>query len=365
MACTSCHSGTALNGGRGSVKIVVPFTKYTPGAKHRITVQVADPEQKVWGFQLTARLASDPSNGQAGDLNPADGKTQVLCDDGKQKPCAANAQVQFIEHTTEGTRPGTSDGANFDFDWTAPAAGAGKVTLYAAGNAGNANGRNTGDHIYTASLELDAEAGGRTVPTAPYSVHTVVDDTADANLGNPWGIALGATGPFWVANAKTGVLTRYNSSGAGDAVVLRVPNPAAAGGNSAPTGLVFNTGPGFELASGKPATLLTATEAGVIAAWNGDVDAGAAKIMIDNSGAGAIYKGLALATADAGPVLYAANFGGGTIDVFDHNFQPLAPAGGFTDPNLPEGFAPFNIQRIGRKLYVTYARRGERTSTRW
>ncbi len=33
----------------------------------------------------------------------------------------------------------------------------------------------------------------------------------------------------------------------------------------------------------------------------------------------------------------------------------MALAGSFTDPNLPAKFAPFGIQNIGDKLYVTYA----------
>ena len=32
------------------------------------------------------------------------------------------------------------------------------------------------------------------------------------------------------------------------------------------------------------------------------------------------------------------------------------PAGAFTDPNLPKGYAPFNVQELGGKLYVTYAK---------
>jgi uncharacterized protein (TIGR03118 family) len=68
-----------------------------------------------------------------------------------------------------------------------------------------------------------------------------------------------------------------------------------------------------------------------------------------------VYKGLALGANASGPVLYAANFAGGTIDAFDANMAPMVTAGGFTDPNLPAGFAPFNIQKFGRSLYVTYA----------
>jgi plastocyanin len=76
---------------------------------------------------------------------------------------------------------------------------------------------------------------------------------------------------------------------------------------------------------------------------------------VDNSGAGAVYKGLALANTNNGPMLYAANFNTANIDVYDANLLPVTVAGGFKDSQLPAGYAPFNVQRIGRKLYVTYA----------
>src|SRR5690349_12905862 len=61
-ACTACHIGTSLNGGSGSVKILLPGdATYTPGVKQHITVQVSDPAQRRWGFELTARVASNAS----------------------------------------------------------------------------------------------------------------------------------------------------------------------------------------------------------------------------------------------------------------------------------------------------------------
>jgi uncharacterized protein (TIGR03437 family) len=154
-ACTSCHLGTALNGGAGNVKIVLPGdATYTPGVKQRISVQVSDPAQRRWGFELTARLVSNLSSGQAGDLASADSNTRVICDNGRSKPCNSAATVQFITHTQAGTRLGTTGSVSFDFDWTPPSTDAGNVRLYAAGNAANGNGANTGDHIYTTSVEL-------------------------------------------------------------------------------------------------------------------------------------------------------------------------------------------------------------------
>jgi uncharacterized protein (TIGR03118 family) len=77
--------------------------------------------------------------------------------------------------------------------------------------------------------------------------------------------------------------------------------------------------------------------------------------MVDNSGSGAVYKGLALGGNSLGALLYAANFSAGTIDVFNGTFSPVTLDRTFVDPNLPPGFAPFNIQAIGKTLYVTYA----------
>lgn len=53
--------------------------------------------------------------------------------------------------------------------------------------------------------------------------------------------------------------------------------------------------------------------------------------------------------------LYAANFRAGTIDVLKGTVAAPNLTGTFTDPNLPAGYAPFDIQNIGDKLYVTYA----------
>src|SRR5437667_6620808 len=53
---SGCHTGAGLNKGAGSVKIDAGGTTYAPGVKQRIRVTVSDPDQRKWGFQLTARL---------------------------------------------------------------------------------------------------------------------------------------------------------------------------------------------------------------------------------------------------------------------------------------------------------------------
>ncbi|HEX6480599.1 MAG TPA: TIGR03118 family protein, partial [Ktedonobacteraceae bacterium] len=54
-----------------------------------------------------------------------------------------------------------------------------------------------------------------------------------------------------------------------------------------------------------------------------------------------------------GTFLFATNFRFGTVEMFDSNFKLV---GSFTDHRLPQSYAPFGIQNIGGKLYVTFAK---------
>jgi uncharacterized protein (TIGR03118 family) len=74
---------------------------------------------------------------------------------------------------------------------------------------------------------------------------------------------------------------------------------------------------------------------------------------------GASYKGLALAQTATGAFLYAADFHNNHVDVFDSAFHAVTIAGGFVDPKLPAGFAPFGIQRIGTMIFVAYAKQDD------
>ncbi len=205
LACTQCHAGT-LNSGAGSVKILLLSGNVDiPGVKQHIQVQVSDPNQQRWGFQLSARLDSAPSTGQAGTLTPTDGLTQVICEDYGPLPCATG--VQFIEHTSAGTRNGQKLGATFDFDWTPPAANAGTITLYAAGNAANGNGSPSGDLIYSTSVQLSPAIAA--VPAiSPGNVVSAATFAAGPVSPNSWvavyGTNLAPTTRSWAASDFVG-----------------------------------------------------------------------------------------------------------------------------------------------------------------
>lgn len=171
----------------------------------------------------------------------------------------------------------------------------------------------------------------------------------DPDLRNPWGISFGNTSPYWISDNGTGLTTLYNGLGVKQALVVSIPLPA--GGLSAPTGQVFNNAGAFQLSNGSNAAFIFATEDGTIAGWNGAAG-NTAITMIDNTQS-ASYKGLAIAGSGATARLYAANFRTGTVDVWDGSFHAIA--GGFMDPTIPAGYAPFNVQNVGGNIVVTYA----------
>ncbi len=168
----------------------------------------------------------------------------------------------------------------------------------------------------------------------------------DANLVNPWGMASSATSPIWVADNGSGLSTLYNGSGTPQALVVSMP--AA----SPPTGVVFN--PTTDFSTTTADTFLFSTEDGRILGWRGALGT-STEVLADQSGANAVYKGLALGNNGTANFLYATNFHAGTVDVFDHNLTLTTLTGTFTDPSLPSGFAPFGIQNLGGSLYITFA----------
>jgi uncharacterized protein (TIGR03118 family) len=188
-----------------------------------------------------------------------------------------------------------------------------------------------------------------------YTVHALVSDSSatpapatDASLVNSWGLSAGPTTPWWAANNGTNTSTLY--SGTGTKLPLTVSVPGS------PTGTVFNgNAADFGVSqNGKsgPAKFLFATESGTILGWTPAVNGATAVVGADRSSAGAIYKGLAIANDR----LYATDFHNGRVDVFDASFKLVATSGGFKDPKVASGFAPFGIQALGSDIFVTYAK---------
>jgi len=165
----------------------------------------------------------------------------------------------------------------------------------------------------------------------------------DPNLVNPWGNVSNGGSPFWVSDQGTGLSTLYSTPpGTPQSLVVSIP-----GGN--PTGIVANNA-GFNV-NGSPAFFIFATLGGTIAGWNGTPTLGNA--VTEAAVPGAVFTGLA--QNSSGTFLYASDFKNGKIDVFNSTYTQVSLSGSFTDPNLPAGYSPYNIQLVNGRLYAEYA----------
>ena len=176
----------------------------------------------------------------------------------------------------------------------------------------------------------------------------------DPVLINAWGLAFSPNGFAWIGAQGGHVSTVYNSEGGQVRPPVNIPSPGGAvGGN--PTGVVFSgSTTDFILSNNQPARFLFVGVDGVLSGWNGA--AGNNAILIKNNVATSAYTGLTLASNGGANFLYAANFRAHRIDVFDNHFNSVSMP--FTDPGLPPGYSPFNIQKVDNVLFVMYAKVG-------
>lgn len=185
----------------------------------------------------------------------------------------------------------------------------------------------------------------------------------DKRLVNPWGIVAGPSGPLWVSNEESHLLTGYNRAGVAvrnqdGKLSVDVPNASNQRGEGRPTGIVYNGTDDFTLVGdfSAPATFIVVTLDGLITGWNADLSPENALVMLDNSASGAVYTGAALASGQAGTVLAVANFTKGTVDIYDTHMQLIKSV---RDERTGDGFAPFNVQNIDGQLYVAFAKRND------
>jgi uncharacterized protein (TIGR03118 family) len=183
----------------------------------------------------------------------------------------------------------------------------------------------------------------------------------DPDLQNPWGLALSPTSPLWVADNGTSVATVYRITPGGTTAVKVPLTVNMPGEDAAPDGQVFNPTTGFVVntsAGSGAAPFIFSSESGHIYAWNPAADPvvnGVSTATTVHTSRTAVYKGLAIGNVGRETFLYASNFHDNRVDVFNEKFHRVRLFGNFRDGNLPPGYAPFGIQEINGRLYVSYA----------
>ena len=173
----------------------------------------------------------------------------------------------------------------------------------------------------------------------------------DAALVNAWGLAASPTGPWWTANEARGSSTLYSGAGRKQLLTVTV--------DGGPTGIAYYGGKRFRVSAGgasDPARFVYACEDGMLRAWTPTVPTGwsaRSEVVVDEAAEAAVFRGVAL----AGDQLYATDFHNARVDVYDGSWRRVRRPGAFEDPAIPSWYAPFGVQAIGDRVFVTYVGR--------
>lgn len=202
-----------------------------------------------------------------------------------------------------------------------------------------------------------AQTAGIYAETNVISDGAVPATTISQNFVDPWGVAGGNT--LWINTNVTGLSYVTSVTGTLNAKIGQAIVPPAVQGSGAgsPTGIVQNSTTGFVLSNNASASFLFATLDGTISGWNGALltSNNTALIAVNNSSNNAVYTGMAMITSNSQSYLLVSNFGqGGDVEVYNSSFQPATLQGSFKDPNVPAGYAPYDVVAIGTQVFVTY-----------
>jgi hypothetical protein len=147
IVCNSCHTPSNPNPISSTTTIAVldslgnTVTQYLPGKVYtaRVTINTVSGNPLRWGFQMIAlKDAGNTDLDGFSDIAPNNYKIVTVNSTGRT----------YAEHDN------SSSTNIFNVRWTAPVAGTGNVTFYAAGNAVNNNGSSGGDGASFSNLKL-------------------------------------------------------------------------------------------------------------------------------------------------------------------------------------------------------------------
>jgi uncharacterized protein (TIGR03118 family) len=165
----------------------------------------------------------------------------------------------------------------------------------------------------------------------------------DPDLVNSWGMGASGTSPVWIGTNGSGLAVLYSGTGVKQGLVVTIP------GDGSVTGVSFSNLAG----SFNGDTFIFDNEDGTVSGWRGALGT-AAETLVPGSTAN-VYKGLTDALIGGTEYAYLANFRTGAVEVLKGNTAAPPLTGNFTDPNLPQGYAPFDVQNLNGVIYVTYA----------
>jgi len=157
--CTGCHytyGNPNPPGSGGSVVVSGLPENYEPGHTYLVSVTVAHPAARRWGFELTA-IGADGSSANIGNLTVIDTVRTI-----RRIGDASGFVRTYISHYSEENRPTSEDGTypgktgsnTWTFNWIAPPTDTGPIRFFVAGNAADNGVTPEYDFIYTNSVTV-------------------------------------------------------------------------------------------------------------------------------------------------------------------------------------------------------------------
>ena len=206
-SCTVCHGSGKM--GDGALILLDLPSAYTPNQTYDLGVELQDPGQIRWGFELT--VLDDATLGEGGVLIATDlANTQLSEHPGNER--------DYLKHTLAGTYNGTPNGpVSWGFQWTAPTSGS--VTFYVAGNAADGDGSaDFDDVIYLAQGSISS-----TVAVEPVTLSTATT-RLEPSFPNPFKPSTSI--PFELAESHQVLLRVYGVDGRLVATLINGERPA-------------------------------------------------------------------------------------------------------------------------------------------
>lgn len=162
-----CHIGNPVNASGGALAIKLmdganEVNEWVAGKQYNVNVTLSKDGASKYGFEISAKQGTGAMN--FGTLTPGTTTTFAPLTDSK-----------YITHSSAG-------GGNWNFTWTAPAAGSDPVTFYVAGNAANGDNTTNGDFIYTTSKTIAASTASLDANERFASHVKVLQNPVDQNL---------------------------------------------------------------------------------------------------------------------------------------------------------------------------------------
>lgn len=304
--CTDCHNSFTLNSGTATRSFVLNgdpnLTAYVPGQVYTVSYTINQTGITKFGFSAVAKRSNGNSAGSFIATSPT--QTQL--------------SGNYITHTAGGTAASSAGQKVWNFSWTAPAAGAGTVTFYVAGNATNADNSSSGDRIYTNSYAFTEAASPATIAAATFNPSVVCrggqlvvnfSTTGTFNSGNVFTVQLSNAAGSFTTPTNIGTLT------ATTAAAINATIPAGATGGANYKVRVTSSNP---VVTGQESALLT--------------------ITVPAAAPGLSYDGRTLIATGSGPFIWARN--GNTISgVTGNSYQPNQ-AGAYTAAIANNGCSP-------------------------